>query len=359
MSINPLQVVAKIVEAYSPLRKNDTDKRNESHYDMVTTYAPALKKFVLNGLKREVKGEIKDVHFLQTHYLHYRNEEKNNNKFHYYALVMFDLDGATKYVGANVYGRVGFGEKYQNLTKGFVESPREAENAINKHLYSKLQKGYNEIKLRRGSCKLASTRDSKPFDKTNESCRKLLTYVETADYVGKETGIRMWISLPVSNNEVFAPKISVVNTNKDNKPLVGEEAITYLQKCSKEYVELMAKSVVMLREANRLFNEITEPQVNASLYKVGDVYAGIWGYSMVLAKFAVIVGLTPKSIKFQVVDNKAVGGDNFRPKVVPDMNKKEKLVTVRMPKDPKWGVRVDGCYMEKWDGKPIEEDHLD
>ena len=357
MSINPLNVVSKIVKSYSPLRKNDTDKRNESHYDMVTTYAPALKKFVLNGIRKDVKGEIKDVHILQTHYLHYRNDEKNNNKFHYYALVMFDLDGSTKYVGANVYGRVGFGEKYQNLTKGVVESPREAENAINKHLYSKLQKGYNEIKLRRGSNKHASTRYTKPLDENDESCRKLLNYVESTEYIGKETGIKMRISLPItSNKEILDPRIFIID--KENNPIYGENAIAYIQKCSNECSALLAKSVVMMREAKKLFNDIEESKTDENLYKNGDVYAGTWGYSMVLAKFAVIVGLTPKSIKFQIVGNKKVGGDNFHPEVIPDFSKKTKIVTVRIPKDQKY-IKVDGCYMEKWNGKPIQEDHLD
>lgn len=359
--VNPLNVVAKLMKAYSPLRKNDTDKRNESHYDMVTTYAPALKKFVLNGIKKEVKGEISDVHFLKTHYLHYRDDEKNNNKFHYYALVMFELDGSTNYVGANVYGRVGFGEKYQNLTKGFVENPREAENAINKHLYSKLNKGYKEVKLRRGSNKTASSRKSKAFNPDNESCKKLLEYASTADYIGKETGVRMWLSVPVSSGQIYAPQISIVYTKENlNKPIVGEDALTELQKCGKEFLEILAKSVVITREANKLFDEITEKvEPSSNLYNIGDVYSGTWGYSMILAQFAVIIGLTPKSIKFQLVGKKTVGGDSFRPNVVPDLNKKEKVVMVRMPQNPKWGVRVNDCYMTKWDGKPIKEDHLD
>lgn len=251
MSVNPLRVVAKLMKAYQPLRRNDTDRRNESHYDMVTTYAPALKKFAMAGLMKETKGNAKNVQFLATHYLHYRNDEKNNNKFHYYALIQFELDGATKYVGANVYGRVGFGEKYQNLSRGFVNTQRDAENAINKHLYSKLNKGYQEIKLRRGS-KIAGVEE----------------------------------------------------------------------------------------------------------YKVGDVYAGTWGYSMTLAKFAVITQIMPKSIKFQIVGNKTVSGDNFMPKVVPDMSVKKKVVMVRMPVGRRY-LKVDDCYMEKWDGKPIEENHLD
>ena len=57
------KIAKKLVrEAYSPMRKNDTDSRNTSWYDMVTTYAPNLSKncrnFVAN--KYEVRpNEIK------------------------------------------------------------------------------------------------------------------------------------------------------------------------------------------------------------------------------------------------------------------------------------------------------------
>lgn len=148
--INANNIVARIVFGYSSFRKQDTDKRNDSWYDMVTTYAPALSKFVLQGIKKEADGNVTDVHVLKTKYLLYRDREHNNNKYHYYAIVMFDVNGQTKYVGANVYGRVGFGEKYQNLTKKFVDNVNEAERAVNKHMSSKLHKGYQEISLRRG-----------------------------------------------------------------------------------------------------------------------------------------------------------------------------------------------------------------
>ena len=145
------RIVARIVMSYSPFRKNDTDSRNKSWYDMVTTYAPALAKFVKQNIQRQADGKVDNFKFLETDYLLYRDEEHNNNKYHYYAVVMFDVDGETRFVGANVYGRVGFGEKYQNLTKGFVTNAMVADRAVDKHRDSKLRKGYQKIKLRQGA----------------------------------------------------------------------------------------------------------------------------------------------------------------------------------------------------------------
>ena len=97
-------------------------------------------------------------------------------------------------------------------------------------------------------------------------------------------------------------------------------------------------------------------------FKVGDVYAGTWGYSMTLAKFAVITQVLPKSLKFDILDKEVVGRadpNGFMPYVVPNMHKKKKTVTVRAKIDSYGYIKVDDCLMKKWDGKPIQEDHLD
>jgi hypothetical protein len=91
-------------------------------------------------------------------------------------------------------------------------------------------------------------------------------------------------------------------------------------------------------------------------FKVGDVYAGTWGYSMTLAKFAVITQVLPKSLKFDILENQTVSSvdpNGFMPRVVPNMHRKKKTVTVRAKIDSYGYIKVDGCLMKKWDGKPI------
>lgn len=150
-------IVKRIITAYNHelLRKNDTEDRNKSNYDMVTTYAPALTKIAIRNLKSQLEG-AKDIKTLRTNYLHYRDEENNSNKYHFYAVFMIITEGGeTVYAGTNVYGRVGRAENFQLLGKRIFNDARNAEAEVIKHMNSKLRKGYQEIKLRRGSKKSA------------------------------------------------------------------------------------------------------------------------------------------------------------------------------------------------------------
>lgn len=135
------------------LRKNDVTPRNESFYNMVTTYAPALSKAVVRNVKREDR-DIEEVKLLGTCYLHYLDEEGNSNKYHYYALVEASFEDYTMYAATNIYGGVGRIENFQLLGKTFFASEDEAMAEIEKHKKSKLRKGYEEIRLRRGSKKV-------------------------------------------------------------------------------------------------------------------------------------------------------------------------------------------------------------
>lgn len=96
---------------------------------------------------------------------------------------------------------------------------------------------------------------------------------------------------------------------------------------------------------------------NFDFPEVGDIWAGIWGYSMQLAAFAKVVGVTEKSVVFEIIGKRAVGGDGWRPLVVPNEREVEKRVTVRW-KNGSY-LKVGQAYLSPWDGKPIREDHLD
>lgn len=147
------KIAKKLVrEAYSPMRKNDTDSRNTSWYDMVTTYAPNLSKNCRNFVANKYEVRPNEIKLQQTHYLMYRDEKNNNNKFHYYALYYLPQGN---YVCVNCSGRIGFIERTFDLTKKMFPNEMcdeyQALKAMNNHMRSKLNKGYNPIRLRSGS----------------------------------------------------------------------------------------------------------------------------------------------------------------------------------------------------------------
>lgn len=151
-----LNSIARCILAFQPLRKNDTEGRNESHYELVTSHAPILTKKVLKQFVEDLDDEGYEVSLVKPKivrrdYLHYRDDAKNSNKFHYYALIEFEIDddGKKEYAAYNCYGRVGFAEKIQDLS-GVCETRQEAERFLDKHYSSKVRKGYAPVKLKRG-----------------------------------------------------------------------------------------------------------------------------------------------------------------------------------------------------------------
>ena len=96
---------------------------------------------------------------------------------------------------------------------------------------------------------------------------------------------------------------------------------------------------------------------NFDFPEVGDIWAGTWGYSMRLATFAKVVGVTGKSVVFEILGNRVVGGDSWRPLVMPNERDIEKRVTVRW-KNGSY-LKVGHAYLSPWDGNPLQEDHLD
>jgi len=216
--------------------------------------------------------------------------------------------------------------------------------------------------------KVIASRPSKPYTPIDSKCKALKNFSETSDTVSTETGIRIWIDCPITIDRIFEPRISLAIAADDKlgrNSIAGKEATDLLQARGREYLSLLAKAISMQNQAKKLYDAIDDgvkQGADTSVYKVGEVWAGTYGYSMILAKFAILVAVLPKSLKFQLIGDKpAVPGpqDPADLPVVADPSKKGKVVVVRMPKDTKYGVRVDDTYMRPWDGKPIHEDHMD
>lgn len=151
------RIAEKLVrQAYIPMRKNDTEQRNKSWYDMVTTYAPNLAKNCKKFVSDNYDVDVTDIKAVEVKYLMLRDENKNSNKYHYYAIYELPED---RYVAVNCSGRIGFVERTYDLTEkmfhGPASSQSQAERAMNAHMRSKLSKGYEFVKLRTGSVKVA------------------------------------------------------------------------------------------------------------------------------------------------------------------------------------------------------------
>lgn len=150
------KMAEQLVAAYVPMRKNDTDERNKSWYDMVTTYAPNLAKNCKNFVSSKYDVPVSQLKAVETHYLMFRDELKNSNKFHYYAIYELPEE---RYVSVNCSGRIGFIERTYDLTdkalKRAATSLAEAKKAMDSHRRTKYNKGYVDVKLRQGSVKVA------------------------------------------------------------------------------------------------------------------------------------------------------------------------------------------------------------
>ena len=80
---------------------------------MVTTYAPNLAKHCKKFVSNNYDVDFNDIKALEVKYLMFRDENKNSNKFHYYAIYELPED---RYVAVNCSGRVGFIERTYDLT---------------------------------------------------------------------------------------------------------------------------------------------------------------------------------------------------------------------------------------------------
>ncbi len=146
---------------WKPVRKDvDVGRRNQEMHQSLTSFAPALGKEMKKRMAKSLNQEgyevrPNDLTRVWSQYLVYIDEARNNNKYHYYAVYQFtDNDGMTMYVAGNCSGRIGIVERAYDLTQKYLRSyPYRESSAIaaaEKHLKSKLGKGYERIKMTRG-----------------------------------------------------------------------------------------------------------------------------------------------------------------------------------------------------------------
>ena len=102
--------------------------------------------------------------------------------------------------------------------------------------------------------------------------------------------------------------------------------------------------------------------------KVGDIYAGTWGYSMTIPAFYIVTKVTKKRVKVCELEKEMVSSDGYgqrgyeRP-VEPysiDLDEKEKICKL----EEDGYLRIPQGYSSfvlasPWDGKPIYADHMD
>jgi hypothetical protein len=147
--------------AWEPVRKDvDVRMRNKEVNQSLTSYAPristAMRKKAAVGLERE--GFDVNPRALSREwsvYLAYIAPEENANKYHYYVVYSFETpEGTPMYVGWNCSGRIGIIERAYDLTDKYIGGPtmrlNQAIAACEKHLNTKLRKGYERMKMIRG-----------------------------------------------------------------------------------------------------------------------------------------------------------------------------------------------------------------
>ena len=122
------------------------------------------------------------------------------------------------------------------------------------------------------------------------------------------------------------------------------------------------------RYGNPLFEdiEVAEPQENP--FKVGDILAGTWGYSMTIPMFVQVIGVTPKSVRCRQLrvlnDNGFQGHDAMARKddFKPENGNFPNTFLARVKGEPGEEYVMcpsPRCYLMPWDGRGLYYDHMD
>ena len=165
MTNDEINIMAKnIVSDFMPiLKKKETERRNQSWNNMITSYAPFLAKHCREFISDEydLKNENKlELVKNETKFLFFRDVEKNSNKYHYFVIFKFEKEGEDYFVAVNCSGRVGFIEREYDLTYITYKRPgkslQEAKRVIDSYMNKKINKGYEEIRLRQGESDLTN-----------------------------------------------------------------------------------------------------------------------------------------------------------------------------------------------------------
>lgn len=97
-------------------------------------------------------------------------------------------------------------------------------------------------------------------------------------------------------------------------------------------------------------------------FKVGDMLAGTWGYSMTIPAFFKVKRLTAKRLVLEEYDGKMVTSDGFGQQgyEVPDFSKPRGQKMGRIYGDyVVVGSKYDKVLTTKWDGQPVWADYMD
>ena len=156
-----LGLAKKLTAEWKPVRQDvDIRMRNKELKTSLTTYAPALSKELKAKMAKSLQQQGFDVDARDltrewSQYLAFLAPETNNNKYHYYAVYSFGgPNGADLYVAANCSGRIGIIERAYDLTKKYQRGPASSlalgVDAAEKHLKTKIRKGYVKVPMTRG-----------------------------------------------------------------------------------------------------------------------------------------------------------------------------------------------------------------
>ena len=148
---------------------------------------------------------------------------------------------------------------------------------------------------------------------------------------------------------------------------VYEEGISNWREAAKKTVAAVKKYMNLgVNESRRvhgrpLFEDIEVAEPKANPFKVGDILAGTWGYSMTIPMFVQVIGVTPKSVRCRKLrtlnDNGFQGHDAMAQK--DDFVGAPFIARVRQGYDGKPYIYAQNCHLELWDGRGLYYDHMD
>lgn len=150
--------IAKELEAFK-IDPTYEGTRNESFIRSLTSFAPKMARYLRELAIEKASDRNRNISVSSlkkewSKYLAYTNEmagQMGSNKFHYYVVYSYDFNGTKYYVALNCSGKIGYIERGYDLTEkffgGHVTDLNSAIAAINKHLKTKLNKGYVQTNM--------------------------------------------------------------------------------------------------------------------------------------------------------------------------------------------------------------------
>ena len=155
---------------------------------------------------------------------------------------------------------------------------------------------------------------------------------------------------------------------------IYEEGLTDWKEAAEKAVAAIKKYMNFgVNESNRRYGnplfediEVTEPHGNP--FKVGDILAGTWGYSMTIPMFVQVIGVTPKSVRCRQLrvlnDNGFQGHDAMARKddFEPENRNFPNTFLARVKGEPGEEYVMcpsPRCYLRPWNGRGLPYDHMD